>query len=360
MRVDLTKWCRSCVRCATRGVGRPVRPPLTPIPVAGPFDRVGVDVLQLPSGKRYAVVFMDYLTKWPEVFATADQTALTIDRLLVEEIICCHGVPNQLMSDRGPSFLSKLVLEVCSMLGIKKLNTSAYHPQSDGLVERFNRTLTDMLAKTAKNGADWDTRLPYVLFAYRATVQASTVESPFLLLYGRDPRLPTELLLSPPVERCYVNLDDYKFQMVRVMREVWMLAQKALAKAQHRQKVQHDKSSNNADFQVGDRVFVFMPGMKSGPAYNLSCPYKGPYHIMAMYPNGAEVVLIDLPREPTIRVALNRVHRDPTMDVAVTQLAPVSEQPALDASMPENVSDSEQSASATGLGLQETVSNPDL
>ena len=62
MRVDLTKWCRSCVRCATRGVGRPVRPPLTPIPVAGPFDRVGVDVLQLPSGKRYAVVFMDYLT----------------------------------------------------------------------------------------------------------------------------------------------------------------------------------------------------------------------------------------------------------------------------------------------------------
>ena len=229
MRANLTKWCRSCVRCATRGVGRPVRPPLTPIPVAGPFDRVGADVLQLPkttSGKRYAVVFMDYLTKWPEVFATADQTALTIARLLVEEIICRHGVPSQLMSDRGPSFLSKLVLEVCSMLGIKKLNTSAYHPQSDGLVERFNRTLTDMLTNCAKNGADWDTRLPYVLFAYRATVRASTVESPFLLLYGRDPRLPTELLLSPPVERCYVNLDDYKSQMVRAMSEVWMLAQK--------------------------------------------------------------------------------------------------------------------------------------
>ena len=107
-------------------------------------------------------------------------------------------------------------------------------------------------------------------------------------------------------------------------------------------------------------MFVFMPGMKSGPAYKLSCPYKGPYRIMGMYPNGAEVVLIDRPKEPTIRVALSRVRRDPTMDVALTQLAPVSEQPALDASTPENVSDSEQSASATGLGLQETVSNPDI
>ena len=95
-----------------------------------PFDRVGVDVLQLPktsTGNRYAVVFMDYLTKWPEGFATADQTAPTIAPLLVEEIISRHGVPSQLMSDRGPS--SKLLLAVCSVMGIKKLNTTAYHPQ---------------------------------------------------------------------------------------------------------------------------------------------------------------------------------------------------------------------------------------
>ena len=100
MRAELTHWCHSCLTCATRSVGRPVQPPLTPIPVAGPFDRVGVDVLQLPktsTGNRYAVVFMDYLTKWPEVFATADQTAPTIARLLVEEIVSRHGVPSQLM-----------------------------------------------------------------------------------------------------------------------------------------------------------------------------------------------------------------------------------------------------------------------
>ena len=122
-----------------------MKPPLTPIPVAGLFDRLGVDVLQLPRtkrGNRYAVVFVEYLTKWPEVYAVPDQTAPTIARLLVEEIVSRHGVPRQLLSDRGPSFLSKLMYEVCRLLGVEKINTSAYHPQTDGLVERYNRTLT--------------------------------------------------------------------------------------------------------------------------------------------------------------------------------------------------------------------------
>ena len=148
IRKNIRDWCKACVPCATRNVGRPTHPPLTPIPVGGPFDRVGVDVLQFPKstqGNRYAVVFVDYLTKWPEVFPVPDQTAPTIAKLLVEEVVCRHGVPGELLSDRGAAFLSKLVLEVCRLMGTKKVNTTAYHPQTDGLVERFNRTLTDML-----------------------------------------------------------------------------------------------------------------------------------------------------------------------------------------------------------------------
>ncbi len=92
-----------------------MKPTLVPIPVAGPFDRVGVDVIKFTmsaSGNQYAVVFVDYLTKWPEVFATKDQSALTIARLLVEHIIARHGVPAELLSDRGKAFLSKLLHEV--------------------------------------------------------------------------------------------------------------------------------------------------------------------------------------------------------------------------------------------------------
>ena len=84
---------------------------------------VGVDVLQLPKTKRgsqYAIVFVDYLTKWPGVYATQDHTVPTIAKLLVEEIKSRHGVHNQLLSDRGPSFLSKLMLEVSRVMGVKK------------------------------------------------------------------------------------------------------------------------------------------------------------------------------------------------------------------------------------------------
>lgn len=114
---------------------------------------------------------MDYLAKWPEVFPTPEQTTLTIAKLLVEQVISHHGVPVELLSDRGSAFLSHLMKEVCQLLGIHRVNTTAYHPQTDGLVERFNRTLIDMLAKRVeRNGNDWDTQLPYVLFAYRASL----------------------------------------------------------------------------------------------------------------------------------------------------------------------------------------------
>ena len=150
MRADIDSWARACQICASRSVGKPLHPSLVPLPVGGPFDRVGVDVVQLPTsrkGNKYAVVFIDYLTKWPEVYPTRDQSSLTIARLLVEHIIPQHGVPSQLLSDRGATFLSKIMFELYKLLGIKKVSTTAYHPQTDGLVERYIRTLVDMLSK---------------------------------------------------------------------------------------------------------------------------------------------------------------------------------------------------------------------
>ena len=103
MRADITRWSKECLICATHTTGRAIRPPFTPIGVAGPFDRVGVDVVQLPRfrrGHQYTIVFVDYLTKWPEVFPVTDQSAATIATLLVEEIVSRHGVPAEVLSDR--------------------------------------------------------------------------------------------------------------------------------------------------------------------------------------------------------------------------------------------------------------------
>lgn len=134
MRPDIHRWSRACDICCERRAGPKPHVPLTPIPVAGPWDRVGVDVLQLPrsdAGNRYLIVFIDYLTKWVEAFATPNQTSLTIARLLVENVVTRHGVPNELLSDRGTNFLSKLMAEVYRLLGVKKVNTTAYIPPPD-------------------------------------------------------------------------------------------------------------------------------------------------------------------------------------------------------------------------------------
>ena len=315
MRSDVFHWCRSCVVCATRRLGHKVTPPLVPIPVSGPFDRVGVDVIQFVKshqGNRYAVVFVDYLTKWPEVFATKDQTALTIAHLLVEYVISRHGVPTELLSDRGPAFTSQLLKEVCDLMGIKKINTTAYHPQTDGLVERFNRTLTDMLAKTVeKGGRNWDTRLPYVLFAYRASPQESSRESPFFLLHGRDPRLPTEVALTPLSTRTDVDLIEYKTELRERMSEAWELARQSIKKAQKRQKVSYDRRAQDPTFRVGERVFLYTSSLKSGQAYKFARPFQGPFRIIELHANGATLQKVDRPSGPSIRVALSRLRRCP-------------------------------------------------
>jgi transposase InsO family protein len=94
--------------------------------------------------------------------------SIRIAKLLIEELILVYGVPEALLSDRGTNLLSHLMMDICGLMGIQKLNTTAYHPQCDGMVERFNRTLKMMLRKHAtKFGPQWDQFLPGVLWAYR-------------------------------------------------------------------------------------------------------------------------------------------------------------------------------------------------
>ena len=110
MQSDITRWTRGCLICDSHCTSRAVHSPLIPIAVAGPFDRIGVDVIQFPRshlGNQYAVVCVDYLTKWPEVYAVPDQTAATIVNLFVRELMSHHGVPSEVSSDRGRVFLSE-------------------------------------------------------------------------------------------------------------------------------------------------------------------------------------------------------------------------------------------------------------
>ena len=226
---DTLNFCKNCPQCAvTTGSGRVQRPPLHPIPVQQIFQILGVDIMELPltaHGNRYVIVFQDFLSKWPLVFPAPDQKAIRIARLLAEEIVPFFGVPEALLSDRGTNLLSHIMQDVCQLLGVEKLNTTAYHPQRDGMIERFNRTLKSMLRKhAAKFGRQWDCYLSSVLWASRNTPHESTKEKPSFLLFGIDCRTPTEAALLPPTSGEPVDTSDYQQELVKSLSSARELA----------------------------------------------------------------------------------------------------------------------------------------
>ena len=144
-----------------------------------------------PEGNTYVLVAGDYFTKWTEAYAIPNQEAITVAKKLTDEFFFRFSPPEQLHSDQGCQFESKLFTEVCHLLNIHKSRTTPYRPQSDGMIERFNRTLLDMLATTVKdNPSNWQSHLHQVCLAYNTTIHPTTGFTPFYLMFGRQARLP--------------------------------------------------------------------------------------------------------------------------------------------------------------------------
>ena len=136
-------WCKQCARCAARKPPqRKARAAMQKYQVGVPMERVAIDVMgPLPAsarGNRYVIVMADYFTKWAEAIATPNQEAKTVADVFVRHFLTKFGVPRIIHTDQGRNFESRLFAETCKLLGIKKTRTTVYHPQSDGMVERFN------------------------------------------------------------------------------------------------------------------------------------------------------------------------------------------------------------------------------
>ena len=234
------------------------------------------------KGSRYIVVLSDYLTRWVEAFPVPSVEATVIARLLVNEIISRHMAPRVLLSDRGTNFLSKVVAEVCKIFQIQKVNTSSYHPQTDGLVERFNSTLCQSLSMyVSKNQQDWDEFIPLVLFAHRTSVLDAIGDSPFYVLYGREPRLPIDVKYLPPAaDDLSTSVLDYRKRIVEKVELAQNLARENLQRAQQKMKDYYDQKTKEPVFEVGQRVWVYTPRTRKGLSKKLMHNWLGPYRIV--------------------------------------------------------------------------------
>ena len=280
---DVRDHCRSCEQCQ-KGSPRGVRKaPLIPLPIMDePFRRIAMDIVgplsRSSSGKRYILVICDYATRYPEAVALRNIDANTV----AEELLTFFarvGVPEEILTDQGTNFTSQLLAEVYSLLGVKPIKTTPYHPQTDGLVERFNGTLKAMLKKTASDeGRDGDRLLPYLLFAYREVPQASTGFSPFELLYGRHVRGPLDVLRETweASTRKTESVVSYVMTIQERLAKLKEIVRDNLEDAQKTQKTWYDRHVRSREFQPGDKVLVLLPTSTN----KLLAEWRGPYNIL--------------------------------------------------------------------------------
>ena len=183
-----------------------------------------------PLESRYVRVFLDNLMKWAEAYPLQDQTSETIARVLVDKVICRHGAPWELLSDHGTNFLCAVIQGVCNITGMVKLITTAYHFQTNGLVENFNRTLRAMLAKHSREFGPH--AVGYDIYPLAATSNSVCISNQtsriyrrfsFLLVYEQDARLPMDSVLGMPPPYL-VNSEDYQLELAMGLSLAWEVA----------------------------------------------------------------------------------------------------------------------------------------
>ena len=280
LRRDVKIHIRNCKTCgANKMPYKKFRAALSNFRVGEPMDRLGINFMgplpQTKQGNKYLLVIVDYFTRWAEAFTLPDQQAETLAATFVREFVCRYGAPLEVHSDQGMNFESALFQEICQLFGICKTRSSPYHPSSNGLVERFNRTLASLIRSYLEmRVTDWDEHIPYLTSAYRATVHPSTGFTPNFLMFGRETSGPVDLPFPVPKEGQSPSVPEYVVSMQERLVECYNLARELLRAAAERQKRDHDTRVSQNKFQPGDLVWKRYHVRKK-----LERPWVGPYVI---------------------------------------------------------------------------------
>ena len=282
---DVRDWCQTCATCVSRkSPSQTPKSPLGTISAAYPTQIMAVDLVgpfpESDSGNSYIMVVGDYFSRWMEAFPIPNQEASTVAERLVDEVFLRFSAPEQLHSDQGRQFESKLMAEVCKLLQIHKTRTTPYHPQSDGLVEKFNRTMLAMLATCAKdNPLDWERHVRKVCMAYNTSVQASTGYTPFFLMFGRQARIPVDVIYGTP-NNTTQSPNEYAATLGKQMSQAFALARKHSEAKHVRQKEIYDRKVHGKPYQKGDYVWLHSPMGKREASKKLYHPWSGPYRVV--------------------------------------------------------------------------------
>ena len=277
---DSVLWyVRTCDACSTRKSSRRNHAPLQSIKTGWPFMRIGLDYVgPLPTssaGNRFILVVIDFFTRWVEAFPTKHIDAATTAKLLVTEVFSRFSVPYIIHTDQGGCFESALLKEICDLFDVARTRTTPYHPACNGMTERVNQTIIQMLATSIDGSVrDWDRRLDFQLFAYRTTVHKSTGFSPFELLFGHRPRIPLDCIVPTPDDAEILATNDLTAaqEYHRELARAYEIARENMGLAQRRSESVYDRKCFGKRFEVGQSIWLHLRRTSNGSFQEVLAP----------------------------------------------------------------------------------------
>ncbi|KAI2665719.1 Retrovirus-related Pol polyprotein [Labeo rohita] len=270
---DIKGWCEQCKACQMRRSPVPAyRAPMGGSQSVRPFERVAMDILATCDFKR-------------------KPSAQTVAHCLFEDYVLLHGVPEALHSDQGRQFEAEVVQTLCHLLNIKKTRTTPYNPKSDGMIEHFNRTLIDQLAKKLLTyGGEWDDYVKHVAFAYNTTTHSSTRFTPFFLTHGREAQVLADVLLPTHAldSQMSVSLAEFVSSLLTRLNSAFGGAWMHSEAAHEHQKLCHDVGLRHRPYDVG--AMVWLHNLVESRR-KLAPNWKGPYKIVQVMDSCGELGL---------------------------------------------------------------------
>ena len=273
------------------------------------WEFIGMDIAGslnvTPRKNRYIIVVIDYYTRYIEMAPLKNMKSQTIADFFVNNIVVRYGAVKTVLTDLGRSFKSDFIEDVFKLVNSKHVCSTAYHPQTNGLCERVIQTVRSMLSHYVNERFDdWDLLLNKLAFAYNSTKQSTTGESPYKLLFGREPLLPIDITFNLP------NDFRYGLKYKETMEDCQEIVRIRVRDAQESQKAHYDSKHFSASFNVGDLVALHENTRVVGMSQKFFPKFSGPYKITRQItPVTYEIQSVEFPRKKKKKVNISRLKK---------------------------------------------------
>ena len=309
---DIQNWTESCIRCSkAKSLPRTRRAKLQPIMESIPLANLNIDLIGVmqtcPEDYKYVLTMVDRATRYCFAVPIKDGSAVTIARAIFSEVITKFGLIDCIVSDRGLNFTSPIVQHLCSLLGTKRIMTSAYRPSSNGLVERFNGVFKQkLLSLVGENPEKWPLYLDAVLYSLRTTIVEPVGYTPYELIFGREPKLLLQIGNDVLKTHPSMSVRRYMAELRSQLNIIHDAARKSEEKQKEIMKTDYDQHSRPFQYQIGDRVWIRSPQLTPGSTRKFRDKYVGPY----ILENQTSENTFTVRREDTQLISETAIHSD--------------------------------------------------